>query len=82
MLTVKSLGISSIGMDSDGRTNYWHIFATGCNNVKVYFTEDGTWTEDAKLKAESDSFMFVYEALSELLNDQKVYDDLESSLLF
>ena len=64
------------------KKNLWHIFAVGSNSVKVFFTEDGTWTEDINFRGESDDFSFVYDVLKDIMDDKKIRDDLESSLLF
>lgn len=81
MLTVSSMGLDSIGLDShEGK--YWHIFAVGFNGTKVFFTEDEDWSEDETKKAESDDFGFVYDILSELLKSEESVSKLESSLLF
>lgn len=75
MKTLESIGMSK-------KNNLWHIFAIGSNGVKVFFTEDGEWTEDINYRAESDDFTFVYQVLNDIMIDEKIKDDLESSLLF
>jgi hypothetical protein len=74
--------VSSFGIGSKKNENTYHIFAIGFNSVKVFFTEDGTWTEDICFCAESDDFEFVYNELSSILKDKQILEDLESSLLF
>jgi len=76
----KMVSLETIGMVK--KHNLWHIFAIGTNHVKVFFTENETWTEDINLRAESDDFAFVYDVLREIMHDEKIKDDLESSLLF
>jgi hypothetical protein len=77
--TIASMGITQ-------RRNKYHIWVIGTNGVKLYFCDtesiEGNWTEDICHLSESDDFRFVYDFMADMMNDKKLMEQLEASLLF
>jgi hypothetical protein len=75
------LAMYGIGNNNHKDMKY-HIFMLSKTGIKIFFTEDGDWTEDVCLRAESSDFMFVYQALAKILEDEGIRAKAEASFLF
>lgn len=71
-----------MGIGCNRQKDKWHIYIIGTSSVKIFLTEENSFTEDINLRAESDDFQFVYEILANLLSEEKTRDEIEACLLF
>ena len=71
-----------VGNNNDTSNYQYHLFIIGRNNVKLFYYEDGAWGEDINFRAETDDFIFAYEQLGSLLDDEDMRNHIEANLLF
>ena len=76
--------IASYGVGNNNKAeNYqYHLFIIGKNGIKLFFYESGAWGEDIKQRAETDDFIFAYEQLGTMFDDEEMREHIEANLLF
>lgn len=77
---IVSAGISNRLSKDDGKL-YFHLFAIGKNNKKVFFCGD-YWDEDICNRAESTDFIFVFDEFVKTFETKESRDLLLASFLF
>lgn len=74
--------IQTIGVDKSSDGKFFHIFAIGKNHKKIFFCEDGSWSENINEKAETDDFMFAFEQLASMIKSEDDRNNIEANILF
>ena len=77
---IVSTGISNRLSKEDGKL-YFHMFAIGKNNKKLFFCGD-YWDEDICKRVESTDFIFVFQELVKNFENEETRDALLASFLF
>ena len=78
----KMIASYGVGNNNDDTNYLYHLFIIGKNGIKLFFYEDGVWGEDINKRAQTDDFIFAYEQLSSMLNDEEMRHHIEANLTF
>ncbi len=76
---VANYGVGNNGDDADYK---YHLYIIGKNGTKLFFYEDGAWGEDINLRVETSDFIFAYQQLGSMLEDEEMRNHIEANLLF
>lgn len=69
-------------IDKENHKRYYHIYIISNSGKKIFFCEDGTWSEDINNRAIAEDFIFASEALCEALDTEEKREAIEAALLF
>lgn len=76
---IGSIGVSHNHDEVDSK---YHLFIIGKNHKKLFFYEDNVWGEDINRRVETTDFIFAYQALSTMLEDEEMRKHIEANLVF
>lgn len=78
---IASYGIGN-HIDKENNKRYYHIYIVSTSDRKIFFCEDGTWSEDINNRAVTEDFIFAYEVVCEALDTEEKRNAIEATLLF
>ena len=78
----KMVASFGIGNNNNADDYKYHLFVIGKSGIKLFLYEDMVWGEDINKRVETSDFIFAYEQLGSILDDEEMRTHIEANLLF